>query len=136
MELGFKPRWSSSWVRALSHYPVKMPARTLLVFRNSIWESGIGRVIGSTELALLSLFTHHVRGGGWNCKNERERSCEGNFFPFMLLAGHSFQSLDRSSVLFYAMGSWGGGRTKWDGELSCLFIFSLLPVTWMKGEVC
>jgi hypothetical protein len=71
-----------------------------------------------------------------NCKNEGERTCNGNWFPFMLWVAHSFQSLNRSSTLFYVMGSWGQHRTERDGELSRLFLITSVFLTWMKGRGC
>lgn len=32
------------------------------------------------------------------------------------------------------IGSWGGGRTERDSELSYVFIITSLLVAWMKGE--
>lgn len=111
-----------------------VPGSTLVVFINPIWQSGVGRGLMSTELGLPSFRTRCRRRGlgvqKW------KGSCNGNFFPFMLWAAHSFHSLDRSSVLFYGPGSWGGRRTERDGELSCLRIATSLLVTWTTGRGC
>lgn len=81
MELGFKPGWSGYWAPALSDYitvlllvsqdagvppetqMMRVPGSTAVVFMSPLWESGVARVLMSTEL-VLSSFLHPISEEG------------------------------------------------------------------------
>lgn len=86
-------------VRAASETRMMIPGSTLVVFINSFWESGVGRVLRPTEL-VLSFFTCNVRGGAWDCKNKTDVVMETSSYSYYEWLIHSNPWID---VLLFSM---------------------------------